>query len=53
MFRRTFATRMVERGMSIEAVQELMGHSDPGTTLKYYIAKAGLKVRAEWERCVA
>ena len=53
VFRRTFATRCVERGMAIEVVQELMGHADPATTLKYYVAKAGLKVRAEWERCVA
>lgn len=52
VFRRTFATRCVERGLSIEVVQELMGHSDPATTLRYYIAKAGLRVKAEWERHV-
>lgn len=52
VFRRTFATRCVERGMAIEVVQELMGHADPATTLKYYVAKAGLRVKAEWEKHV-
>ena len=52
VFRRTFATRCVERGMAIEVVQELMGHSDPATTLKYYVAKAGLRVKAAWEKHV-
>ena len=54
--RHTFATRCIERGMAIEVVQELMGHADPATTLKYYVAKAGLRVKAEWEKhvlCVA
>ena len=52
VFRRTFATRCVERGMAIEVVQELMGHSDPATTLKYYVAKAGLHIKAAWEKHV-
>lgn len=52
VFRRTFATRCVERGMAIEVVQELMGHADPATTLKYYVAKAGLRIKAEWEKHV-
>ena len=52
VFRRTFVTRCVEREMAIEVVQELMGHADPATTLKYYVAKAGLRVKAEWEKHV-
>ena len=34
-FRRTFATRMVRKGMSLEKVQRLMGHEDMRTTMIY------------------
>lgn len=34
-FRRTFATDLVNRGMDIQEVKRLMGHSDINTTLKY------------------
>lgn len=50
VFRRTFATRMSERGCPIEVLQELMGHSDPATTLKHYVAKTGARAKAEWAK---
>ena len=34
-FRRTFATRMVRKGMSLEKVQQLLGHEDANTTMIY------------------
>lgn len=50
VFRRTFSTRMSERGCPIEVLQELMGHSDPATTLKHYVAKTGARAKAEWAK---
>lgn len=34
-FRRTFATELAERGMDIQEIKRLMGHSDINTTLTY------------------
>lgn len=34
-FRRTFASNLARRGMKIEEIQILMGHSDINTTMKY------------------
>ena len=50
VFRRTFATRLAERGCPIEVLQELMGHADPSTTLKHYVAKTGTRAKAEWAK---
>lgn len=52
VFRRTFATRLAERGCPIEVLQELMGHADPATTLKHYVAKTGARAKAEWSKYV-
>ena len=35
MFRRTMATRAIDKGMPIEQVQSLLGHSQIDTTLQY------------------
>ena len=34
-FRRTFATRMVRKGMPIDQVQQLLGHTSLEVTLQY------------------
>ncbi len=34
-FRRTLATRAIDKGMPIEQVQQLLGHQKIDTTLKY------------------
>lgn len=34
-FRRTFATELAKKGMDIQEIKKLMGHSDINTTLKY------------------
>lgn len=34
-FRRTFATSLVNRGMSVQEVQRLMGHADINVTMQY------------------
>ena len=52
VFRRTFATRLAERGCPIEIIQELMGHADAGTTLKSYIAKGKSRTLKEWQKYV-
>ena len=36
-FRRTFGTRLAARGVPIEVLSKLMGHSDISVTSKYYI----------------
>jgi len=38
-FRHSFATRMVNAGMSVVALQELMGHANLNTTQRYYHMK--------------
>lgn len=35
-FRRTFATRMVEIGLNVKALQNILGHADAGVTLNIY-----------------
>ena len=34
-FRRTFATKMISKGMPLEKVQMLLGHESPETTMIY------------------
>ena len=36
-FRRTMATRAIEKGMPIEQVQKILGHEKIDTTLRYYV----------------
>lgn len=36
IFRHTFCTRMIEKGMDIKTLQYLMGHADVKTTLDVY-----------------
>lgn len=52
VFRRTFATRLADRNCPIEVIQDLMGHSDSGTTSRHYIAKSSRRTQAVWEQHV-
>ena len=36
-FRRTMATRAIEKGMPIEQVQKILGHEQIDTTIRYVI----------------
>lgn len=36
-FRRTFATNLARRGMQVQEIKELMGHSDINTTMQYIV----------------
>lgn len=51
-FRKTFATRMAERDCPIEIVQELLGHADVGTTIRYYVGKSKVRANREFDRCM-
>lgn len=49
VFRKTFATRLADRGCPLEVIQELLGHADPGTTSKHYIAKSKTRIKRACE----
>ena len=51
-FRRTFATNLAKRGMDIQEIQRLMGHSNINTTL-VYISIDDTKVQASYKRYTA
>ena len=40
-FRRTMATRAIDKGMPIEQVQKILGHSQIDTTMKYAMVNQG------------
>ena len=52
VFRRTFATRLAERGCPVEVIQELLGHSSASTTMKCYIGRSKKRSKSEWEKHV-
>lgn len=37
-FRRTMATNMINRGAPVHLVQQILGHTTPQTTLKFYVS---------------
>jgi integrase len=43
MLRRTFASRLLERGADINTVRELMGHADLATTQRYLVSSGKQK----------
>lgn len=51
-FRRTFATGLARRGMSLQEIQRLMGHSNINTTMKY-ICLDESKVQASYKQFIA
>ena len=56
MLRHTFASQLVTAGVSIKAVQELLGHSDVRTTMRYaHLAPSALRdaVRVLERSCAA
>lgn len=50
VFRKTFATRLAERGCPLEVIQELLGHADAGTTSKHYVAKSKQRLKRATEQ---
>lgn len=48
-FRRTFATTLAKRGMSVQDIQKLMGHSNINTTM-VYVATSDAATRNAYER---
>lgn len=52
VFRKTFATRMADRGCPVNVIQELLGHSDASTTMRCYVAKNQAKNKNEWKKYV-
>jgi len=53
IFRATGATYMAKAGMSLVMLSLLLGHSDPSTTMRYYIAAEHLSLPEEVERICA
>lgn len=51
-FRRTMATRAIDKGMPIEQVQKILGHSQIGTTMQYAIVNQN-NVKASHRRYIA
>ena len=51
-FRRTMATRALDKGMPIEQVQKILGHSQIGTTMQYAIVNQN-NVKASHRRYIA
>jgi site-specific recombinase XerD len=51
-WRHTFGTEMAEAGMSLPALQRLMGHSDITSTM-LYVAVSGHSVSKEFHRVIA
>jgi len=51
-FRRTMATRAIERGMPIEQVQKILGHSQIDTTMEYAIVNQS-NVKASHQKYIA
>ena len=51
-FRRTFATVLAGRGMKIQEIQRLLGHSDIATTLEY-ISTDDQTVKASYQQYIA
>ena len=51
-FRRTFATGLARRGMEIQEIQRLLGHSNINTTLTY-VCTDDTKVQASYKKYIA
>lgn len=51
-FRRTLATTLIERGMSIQEVATILGHSNINTTMTY-VYLDDKKVKASYNKCAA
>lgn len=51
-FRRTMATRAIDKGMPIERVQKILGHSQIGTTMQYAIVNQN-NVKTSHRRYIA
>lgn len=45
VFRRTFATRLADRGCPLEVIQELLGHANSDTTSRCYVARSSKRVK--------
>ena len=51
-FRRTMATRAIDKGMPIEQVQKLLGHSQIDTTMQYAIVNQ-INVKTSHQKFIA
>lgn len=51
-FRRTFATGLAARGMSVQEIQKLLGHTNIATTMQY-ICIDNTKVKASYQQYIA
>lgn len=52
IFRKTFATSLLNNGCPVEIIQALLGHSSPETTLGYYAKMTSRTVREAFDRYI-
>lgn len=51
-FRRTFATTLASRGMAIQEIQKLLGHSNLNTTMEYVVTNDSI-LKGSYEKYIA
>lgn len=51
-FRRTFATTLANRGMKVQEIQKLLGHSSLATTMEYVVVDHA-KIQASYKQYIA
>jgi len=51
-FRRTLATNLADRGMDIQDIQQILGHSNISTTMRY-VKVTDKKVKASYQKYIA
>ena len=53
ILRHTFASRMVEKGINIKVLADIMGHEDPKFTIKTYVNLDRDYLKTEFKRCTS
>ena len=50
MCRYTYCTRLVENGVDLASLRQLMGHKQTATSLKHYLKLTPAELRKEWKQ---
>lgn len=52
LFRKTLATRLCKRGMSVSAIAKILGHKSSTTTEKYYLTICDQDINYMYQKCI-